>query len=85
MRQQKVIHVHLAGKRKDYYFGSIAAIYTVLTADQVGATYDYLRHVGLSGGGTVVTKTAIIKQSALITSPRGCNDGQRINGVRTRL
>lgn len=75
MRQQKVIHVHLAGKRKDYYFGSIAAIYTVLTAEMVGATYDYLRHAGLSGGGTVITKTAIIKQSTLITAPRGGMDG----------
>ena len=75
MRQQKVIHVHLKGKRKDYYFGSIAAIYTVLTAEMVGATYDYLRHAGLSGGGTVITKTAIIKQSTLITAPRGGMDG----------
>lgn len=70
MRQQKVIHVHLKGKRKDYYFGSIAAVYTVLTADEVGATYDYLRHAGLSGGGTVITKSAIVKQSTLITSPK---------------
>lgn len=66
MRQQKVIHVHLKGKHKDYYFGSIAAIYSVMTREEVGATYDYLRHAGLSGGGAVMTKTAIIKQSTLI-------------------
>lgn len=70
MKHQKIIHVHLRGKRKDYYFGSMAAIYTVLTPEEVGATYDYLRHAGLSGGGTVMTKTAIIKQSTLITCPR---------------
>ena len=70
MKHQKVIHVHLRGKRKDYYFGSIAAIFTVLTPEDVGATYDYLRHAGLSGGGTVMTKTAIIKQSTIITCPR---------------
>lgn len=76
MRQVKVVHVHLKGKRKDYYFGSITAIYTVLTAERVGASKDYLLHAGLSGGGTVVTKYAIIKQSALITSPkrRDCDD-----------
>lgn len=61
MRQVKVVHVHLKGKRKDYYFGSITAIYTVLTAEAVGARKDYLLHAGLSGGGTVVTKCAIIK------------------------
>lgn len=76
MRQVKFVHVHLKGKRKDYYFGSITAIYTVLTAERVGASKDYLLHAGLSGGGTVVTKCAIIKQSALIASPkrRDCDD-----------
>lgn len=71
MRQTKVIHVHLIGKQRDLYFGSIAAIFTVLGADEVGCGYDYLRRAGLSGGGTVTTKRAIIKQSTLITCPRG--------------
>ena len=31
----KVIHVHLIHGRKNYYFGSISAIYTVLTEDEV--------------------------------------------------
>lgn len=71
MRQIKVIHVHLVGKRRDLYFGSIAAIFTVLTPEEVGCGYGYLRRAGLSGGGTVTTKHAIIKQSTLITAPRG--------------
>ena len=38
----KVIHVHLlhnieGTKRKDWYFSSISAVYTVLTAEQIGA------------------------------------------------
>ena len=68
------MHVHLIGKRRDLYFGSISAIYTRLTPEEVGATKDYLLHAGLSGGGTVVTKRAMIKQSTLITSPRGRDD-----------
>lgn len=75
MRQTKVIHVHLTGKRKDLYFGSIAAIFHYLTAEQVGCGYDYLRRAGLSGGGTVVTKRAIIKQSMLLTAPREAGGG----------
>ena len=67
----KVIHVHLLGRgrmeRKDYYFSSITAVYSVLTADDVGATKNYLLHAGLSGNGSVATKKAIIKQSTLIT------------------
>lgn len=65
-----MIHVHLTvGKHeglKDFYFSSIAAIYTVLSAQEVGADYNYMRHAGLTGNGTVCTKRAIIKQSTLI-------------------
>lgn len=72
----KVIHVHLlhsieGTKRKDWYFSSISAVYTILTADQVGATKNYLLHAGLSGNGTVCTKKAIIKQSTLISGGSG--------------
>lgn len=68
----KVIHVHLTRpiegtKRRDWYFSSIKAVFSVFTADQVGATYNYLRHAGLSGNGTIITKSAIIKQSTLIS------------------
>jgi hypothetical protein len=76
----KVIHVHLlhkidgtklhkidGTKQKDWYFSSISAVYTVLTADQVGVSKSYLLHAGLSGNGTICTKKAIIKQSTLIS------------------
>lgn len=50
----KVIHVHLTHgiegtKRKDWYFSSISAVYTVFTAEQVGATKNYLLHAGFPG------------------------------------
>ena len=72
----KVIHVHLikgiAGtKRRDWYFSSISAVYTVFTAEQVGATRNYLLHAGLSGNGSIITKCAIIKQSTLISGGSG--------------
>lgn len=72
----KVVHVHLikpieGTKQRDWYFSSITAVYTVLTAEQVGATKGYLLHAGLSGNGSIITKTAIIKQSTLISAPRG--------------
>ena len=73
----KVIHVHLmVGKHeglKDFYFSSISAIYTVLTAEEIGATKNYLLHAGLSGNGTVMTKRAVIKQSTLISGSRMSN------------
>ena len=72
----KVIHVHLTRpvdgtRQKDWYFSSITAVYTVFTAEQIGATLSYLLHAGLSGNGTVITKRAIIKQSTLISGRRG--------------
>lgn len=70
----KVVHVHLmVGNHeglKDFYFSSISAIYTVLTAEEIGATKSYLLHAGLSGNGTVMTKRAVIKQSTLISGGR---------------
>ena len=79
MNMAKVIHVHLlhnidGTRRKDWYFSSISAVYTVLTAEQIGATKNYLLHAGLSGNGTLCTKRAIIKQSTLISCSRGADD-----------
>lgn len=75
----KVIHVHLLhsideSRRKDWYFSSISAVYTVLSPEQVGATKNYLLHAGLSGNGTICTKKAIIKQSTLISGGRKVDD-----------
>lgn len=75
----KVIHVHLirpieGEKRRDWYFSSITAVYSVLTPEQVGATKGYLLHAGLSGNGTIITKRAIIKQSTLIGASRKAAD-----------
>ncbi|MBP3303536.1 MAG: hypothetical protein J6L68_01635 [Muribaculaceae bacterium] len=75
----KVIHVHLTkpiegSRQRDWYFSSISAVYTVLSADQVGASKGYLLHAGLSGNGSIITKHAIIKQSTLISCVRGKGD-----------
>jgi hypothetical protein len=70
----KVIHVHLysrpRGERKDYYFSNISAIYTTLSAEEVGMKKSSLLHAGLTGNGTVITKKAIVKQSQLISTTR---------------
>ena len=66
----KVIHVHLFYGRKNYYFGSIAAIYDVLTAKEVGMKMTSLLHAGLEDGGCVMTKRAMIRQDNLIRKKR---------------
>lgn len=67
----KVIHVQLIQGRKSYYFGSIPAIYSVLSADDIGIRQSSLERIGLSKGGVVLNKKAIIKAGELIRSKKG--------------
>lgn len=62
----KVIHVHLIGKRKDYYFSSIAAIFDVFTEDEIGYKHSYLLHAGLGKNATLINGRVIIKQGVLL-------------------
>ena len=64
----KVIHVQLMNGRKNYYFGSIPAIYSVLTAEEIGIKQCSLERVGLSKGGVVLNKKACIRAGELIRS-----------------
>lgn len=66
----KVIHVHLLYEKKNYYFGSISAIYDVLTEEQVGITKNSLLHAGMSDGSCKITRRAMIIQSYLIRSSK---------------
>lgn len=41
---QKVIHVHFLHSRKNYYFGSVRALFKVFSPKDLGVTENYLRH-----------------------------------------
>lgn len=64
--ETKVIHVHLIFEKKDFYFGSISAIFKTLDEERVGIKKNTLLHAGLSDGTSLPTRRAIIKQSHLI-------------------
>lgn len=66
----KIIHVQLLQGRKSYYFGSIPAIYSVLSSEQIGITQSSLERVGLSKGGVVLNKKSYISCGMLIRSKR---------------
>lgn len=57
-------------EKKDYYFGSLAAIYSVLTPEQVGVKYNTLRNAKWREISVYQTNRAIIKQGELIRSGR---------------
>ncbi len=65
---EKIIHVHLIFEKIDRYFGSIAAIYTVFTPEQIGVKYNTLRNAKWKEISVYQTKRAIIKQSGIIRS-----------------
>jgi len=64
----KVIHVHLIFEKRNYYFGSISAIFNVLTEEEIGITKNSLLHAGMTDGSCKMTKRAMIIQSHLIRS-----------------
>ena len=61
----KVIHVHLIFEKKNYYFGSISAIFDTLS-EEVGITKNSLLHAGMTDGSCKITRRAMIIQSHLI-------------------
>lgn len=66
----KVIHVHLIYEKKNYYFGSLSAIFDVLTEGQIGITKSSLLHAGMTDGSCKITRRAMIIQSHLIRSSK---------------
>lgn len=70
MRVIKVIHVHLIFEKRDYYFGSISAIYDMLDENIIGIKESTLLHSQLSEGSCIPTRRAIIRQSHLIRCKR---------------
>ena len=66
----KVIHIHLFSGRKNYYFGSISAVYDILSSKEVGLTKNVLLHMGLKEKLRITTKKGIITQGELVKSKR---------------
>ena len=66
--ETKVVHVHLVEPHKgktDYYFGSIAAIYEVLSAEVVGIRYDSLTNT-IGGKDEYANKKAFVRVARLV-------------------
>jgi hypothetical protein len=73
--------VQLIQGRKSYYFGSIPAIYSVLSADDIGIRQSSQERIGLSKSGVVLNKKAIIKAGELIRSKKERQEGKQEKGM----
>lgn len=69
-RETKIVHVHLIFERKDFYFGSLSAVFDTLDEERIGIRKNTLLHAGLTDGSIKMTKRARIVVSHLIRGSR---------------
>lgn len=63
---RKIIHVHFLASHKNYYFGSVSAVYKMFTAQDLGINESYLRHILTEDGNHHLTDKVLIIRSRLL-------------------
>lgn len=70
-RRNKIVHVELKATQTHLYFGSLKAIFTKLTRDDVGCGYKHLTTLKLiEDGSHYENKKCIIRIGSLVTMPQ---------------
>jgi len=64
---RKIIHVHFIHGHKNYYFGSVSAVFRKFSEKDLGCTEKYLGHILTEDGMHHITQKALIIRSRLIT------------------
>ena len=64
------MHVHLIFEKKDFYFGSLSAVFDTLEEERIGIKKSTLLHAGLTDGSIKMTRRARIVVSLLIRGNR---------------
>ena len=62
----KVIHVHFITGRRNFYFGSVRAVYKKFTADEIGCSENQLRRVLSHDGAAYCSSKVLAVRSRLI-------------------
>ena len=62
----KVIHVHFIHSKKNYYFGSVSAIFDKFSESELGCSLEYLRHVLVADGSKHLNSSCYFQRSHLI-------------------
>lgn len=66
MADRKVIHLHKDGA--DYYFGSVSAIFSVFSIDEIGISYGALRNYKITPEHPYENGKVVIKEGVLISA-----------------
>lgn len=64
---RKVIHVHFLHNHRNYYFGSVVALFRRFTEEELDCSAAYLSHLLTEDGMHHITKKVLIIRSRLIT------------------
>jgi hypothetical protein len=82
MEAKKIVHVHLKKPseahegQQDFYFGSIRAIFSVLTRDDIGRTYGSLTSSSImKNGGVFENKKCTINVSEIVRNKKNTTKG----------
>ena len=70
IREVKITHLELFKNNSHHYFGSMAAIYSVFSREDIGIAYTSLRAYGLSVDKEYRNNKCVIRQGILITAPQ---------------
>ena len=62
----KVVHVHFFHGHKNYYFGSVSAIFRKFSADDMGISEIRLRHQLSNDGNHYINKKVFVIRSRMI-------------------
>lgn len=70
-RRSKIVHVELKASHTHYYFGSLKAIFTQFSRDEIGCGYKHLTTLKLyEDGASYENKRCIIRIGSLVTMPQ---------------
>lgn len=67
MKNEKIVHVHFITTHRNYYFGSVTAIFKKFDRQTIGCSESYLRHILTKDGNHYLTKNVLIVRSRLIS------------------
>lgn len=62
----KVVHVHFIHGHKNYYFGSVHAIFKKYTSEEIGCTEGHLRSCLTCDGNKFINEKVLIIRSHLL-------------------
>ena len=68
-KQERTV-VHVEYGRRHFYFGSLSAVYTKFTANELGVALGTLRNYGLSEDKPYQNRNCTIRKGVLITMPK---------------